>query len=193
TRTWAARPGRPARPPDRRTARTPHTGTSPTTPGRPTLAQPAPPRQAQPRRAQPRRAQPRRAQPRRAQPRRARIQRLLSRPRPAQARPLARPAPVPPARGPNLPRHLAVPHRATVSRRVLPRCDCFPSSAAPMTCFSASATPSGITHHLSVTALGLSAKHRHYDDCALLRPVLKLDISPGNVPNVPAWPWSTIS
>src|SRR5215469_7207763 len=28
-----------------------------------------------------------------------------------------------------------------------------------MTYFSASATPSGITHHLSVTALGLGAKH----------------------------------
>ena len=42
-------------------------------------------------------------------------------------------------------------------RRVLPRCDYLPSSAAPMTYFSASATPSGITHHLSVTALGLSA------------------------------------
>ena len=74
---------------------------------------------------------------------------------------------VPRAREPNLPEHPAVPPCATVPRRVLPRCDCLRSSAALMTCFSALATPSGITHHLSVTALGLSAKHRHYDDCAL--------------------------
>ena len=37
------------------------------------------------------------------------------------------------------------------------RCDCFPPSADLMTYFSASATPSGISHHLSVTAIGLSA------------------------------------
>src|SRR5262249_24337216 len=46
-----------------------------------------------------------------------------------------------------------VPFPATVPRRVPPRCDCFLSSAKLMTYFSASATPSGITHHLSVTAL----------------------------------------
>src|SRR5690242_21519276 len=41
------------------------------------------------------------------------------------------------------------------------RSDHFPSSRELMTDFSASATPSGITHHLSVTAIGLSAKSRY--------------------------------
>ena len=59
----------------------------------------------------------------------------LPRPRPARARSPAHPAPVPLAREPNLPTHPAVPHRATVPRRVPPRCDCVPSSAAPMTWF----------------------------------------------------------
>ena len=81
----------------------------------------------------------------------------LSRPWPAPARSPAHPVPVPPAREPNFPTHPQVPLPATVPRRVLPRCACLPSSAPLMTCFSASATPSGITHHLSVTAIGLCA------------------------------------